>query len=576
MGTMPERTVVSTLLVLLSLTVGCTSPVVRSQTPDTEPIIEERTTTTVGDMAQIWGMRPMMIEGLALTTNLDNTGSDPPANSQRRILVDDMKRRGVDKPNTLLSLPSTSLVIIRAKIPPGLRKGDRLDVEVLTPSRSETESLRNGWLMQSRLQEMAVLGNKIRTGEPLALAAGAVVVDALMEGEGDRVSETRGRILGGALSTKSRELGLILKPDHQSVRASARIGDVVNRRFHTFDRGTKRGVAIPKRDSFVEITVHSRYRNNLVRYFRVIQSIPISESPHKMIERMISLEGDLRNPKEALSTAVKLEALGKEAVPTLLSVLDSDSQIVRFAAAESLAYLDRSEAIPHLKNAAIHEPALRWHAMTALGSMVSSDSREALADLMQIESDEARYGAFYAIMDANPRDPVVKGEIIDDTLSIHEIPSDRAPLVHIRKTNRPEIVLFGQDITVTTPVAIFAGKKIMAKSDGSDRFKVSRFELGKNDTVIYCSNNLSDLIRTIVKLDGSYTDVVAAINHAKQNGSLSARVKFDALPKPGREYNLEDESAKEPGERIPADKKDDSLSVGNGLPSGKVHDQSGV
>merc|ERR1712097_189723 len=105
------------------------------------------------------------------------------------MLVDDMKRRGVDEPNTLLSLSSTSLVIIRAKIPPGLRKGDRLDVEVLTPSRSETESLRNGWLMQSRLQEMAVLGNRIRTGEPLALAAGAVVVDALLEGEGDKVSE---------------------------------------------------------------------------------------------------------------------------------------------------------------------------------------------------------------------------------------------------------------------------------------------------------------------------------------------------------------------------------------------------
>ena len=42
-----------------------------------------------------------------------------------------------------------------------------------------------------------------------------------------------------------------------------------------------------------------------------------------------------------------------------------------------------------------------------------------------------------------------------------------------------------------------------------------------------------------------------AHNDAKRNGSLSARVKFDSLPKPGRAYDLETESVEEPIEAEP-------------------------
>ena len=488
----------------------------------------------------------MVVEGIALVTNLNNTGSDPPANSQRQILADDMRRRGVEKPNELLSLRSTSLVLIRAQLPPAARKGERVDIEVMVPTRSETESLRNGWLMQSRLQEMAVLGNQIRQGNVQACAEGAVVVNSLLEGDSDPLAETRGRVLGGAVIAQARPLGLVLKSEHHSVRTSAMIGQAINTRFHTFDRGNKRGVANPKRDSYIDLVVHSNYRHNLYRFLRVIQSIPLNENPRERVQRMSDLELQLQQSETALQAALDLEAIGTEAVPVLLRGLESADPLVRFAAAEALAYIGKKEGVPHLLEAARDESALRWNALTALATLVDTDARDALATLLHERSAETRYGAFKAILDSNPRDPVIRGEILEDTLALHEIASSGEPMVHVRRTERPEIVLFGTEIRLESPTVIFAGPQIMIKSEGADRMKVSRFTLGQGDTFQYCTSRLTDVIRTMVVLGASYTDVVSAITQARDRGSLKARVAFEALPRQGRQYYLDEAETTDP------------------------------
>jgi hypothetical protein len=152
----------------------------------------------------------------------------------------------------------------------------------------------------------------------------------------------------------------------------------------------------------------------------------------------------------------------------------------------------------------------------------------------------------------NPRDPIVQGETLGDVVAFHRIPSDTEPLVHIRRSERPEIVLFGHDMPLQLPAVVFAGRRILIKSEGQDRLKVSYFTLGQDDRTEYCPNNLEAMIRTIVRLNGSYTDLVAAISDAKQKGVLAARVKFDALPSPGREYRLDADAEAAPDEVDPA------------------------
>jgi hypothetical protein len=529
------------MLGLLNLPLGgCSSPMIRAQDPERESLADDDSSPRfVRDIARSFGLRPTTIEGIGLVTQLDNSGSDPPASPQRDILIDDMQRREVAGPNAILASPTTSLVLLRARLPAGVQKGDRVDLEVMTPSRSETTSLRGGWLMTARLQEMAVLGNRLRQGRLMGMAEGAVLVDALLDSSSDVRAETRGRVLGGAVSTVDRSLGLVLATDHHSVRTSALIGHAINTRFHTYDRGSKRGVATPKRDNFIELAVHGRYRNNLVRYVRVVQAIPVRESPSELMERLEGLERELLEPRSAKSAAVDLEAIGVEALPALRNGLASSRPLVRFAAAEALAYMNEPDAVPVLVEAARNEPAFRWHALTALSSMTHSDAREGLASLLHEPSDETRYGAFQALIDFNPRDPAVQGDVLGDVLTLQHVPSDTEPLIHVRRTKRPEIAIFGPPVQLQLPAAVFAGKHLLIKSQADGRLKVSYFTLGQDDKSAYCANEMMELIRTLITLGGSYADVVAAVTDAKQKGLLTARVKFDALPEPGREYELE-------------------------------------
>ena len=132
----------------------------------------------------------------------------------------------------------------------------------------------------------------------------------------------------------------MLKPDHRSVQASSLIGAAVNRRFHTYTGGAKKGVANPKDDQHVELVVHPRYKNNVERYMQVVRSIALRESPAQQMARLTLLERQLLDPITAATAALRLEAIGKEAVPTLNLGLKSADPEVRFYAAEALAYLD--------------------------------------------------------------------------------------------------------------------------------------------------------------------------------------------------------------------------------------------
>ena len=113
----------------------------------------------------------------------------------------EMKRREVANPNEILSSKNTSMVLVRAFLRPGIQEGDRFDVEVRVPSGSETTSLRNGWLLSTRLCEMAVLDQQIHEGHVLGIAEGPVLVDPTADPKSSPVLTTRGRILSGGITT---------------------------------------------------------------------------------------------------------------------------------------------------------------------------------------------------------------------------------------------------------------------------------------------------------------------------------------------------------------------------------------
>ena len=182
----------------------------------------------------------MRVQGVSLVVGLAGTGDDPPPSAEREMLLDEMRTREVDKPNRVLASKDTALVTVQALLPPGIQKGDRVDVQVRMPTRGKATSLQGGWLMETRLREYARLPNRVASGHVVALAKGDVLMDALFQGDDDSIMRMRGRVLEGGLATKTRNLGLHVRDEHLSVRTAVRIGEAVNQRFHIYDRGLQR------------------------------------------------------------------------------------------------------------------------------------------------------------------------------------------------------------------------------------------------------------------------------------------------------------------------------------------------
>ena len=490
----------------------------------------------IRDVTVPWGIHYLKLEGVALVTGLDRTGSDPPPSAQRAALISDMQTYDVKNPNQMLATDATSLVLVRGYLPPGVRKGDRFDVEVRVPSRSETASLSGGWLMRSRLREVAMLDSSLLTGHVEALAKGAVFIDAVFETDSDDVRNVQGRILGGGVALTSRPLGLSVRTENHSIRTSSLIGAAINSRFHTYDRGVKRGVATPKRDSFVELEVHPRYKHNLGRYVRVARNIALGESPVERIRRIELLERKLLDPATAPAAALQLEAIGKEATIVLEKGLGSDDPAVRFYAAEALAYMDEATASDALAEAARTESAFRWHAIAALSAMDHIGAYDALTDLLHVPSAETRYGAFRALRTRNGLDPLVHGDNMGGEFTYHTVDTTGPPMIHFSRSRVPEIVVFGQDVILQQPDFLYAGKNIILKSAGRDRIEAVCFEAGQDDRRQECSNRLGDVVRTIAELGGGYAEVIQCLREAKKKDYLEPRIVVDALPRASRIY----------------------------------------
>lgn len=516
--------------ICLAAFAGCAGPAIRSQSPELEALAHlEEGTKLVGDYTMPWGLNAKRIERAALVTGLADTGSDPPPGPQRASLLSDMQARGVLEPNSLLASNATSLAWVHGYLPPGCHKGDRFDIFVEVPSNNDTTSLAGGWLMETRLAEMAVIGNTIRDGHELGIAEGPLLVDPVASGTLDSKSKVRARVPGGGVVLVDRELGLVLASEHRSSAMSKRLGDWINRRFHAVIRGSKRGVATPKTDRFIELEVPPLYRHNLARYMRVVQCVAVIEPAEGRHARMQLLARQLEDPVTAPAAALRLEAIGKDAIPVLRKALEADDIEVRFAAAEALAYLGESIAASHLAEAASSLRSARPAALAALTVLDDANGIDALQGLLTSRSAETRYGAFRALTRLDPGMPLVRGDRLSDACSLHVLDVDGPPLVHATRSNRPELVFFGADHRIARGLRAEAGRSIVVVVDGP-LATVSRFAPGEIDRETEVPPDAPSIVRAIIELGGGYPDAVQFLQQASAGRFLRSRLAFDAIP----------------------------------------------
>ena len=497
-------------------------------------------TPFIGDYSAATGRHLIALHGVGLVTGLDGTGGDPHPSGYRSALLEEMRKRNVKNPNAILASPTTALVLVKAYVPPLVKKGDRYDVHVYLPPGIEAASLKGGWLMETRLSEKAIVpGRGALKGHEYAKAKGPILISTNDEEDKSQIGRVRrGRILGGALSLKERDMQLWLRNEFRNTRNSERIARRIGSRFHEYNKhGSKEPLAIAKDDQLINLKIHSKYKDNQPRYLEVIRNISFRETERARYVRMQKLKRQLNNPATCEKAAIKLEALGAISIPTLKDALKNPLLEVQFQSALALAYLGDPSGLDVLAKAAREEPAFRVFAFAAMAIVEDAQSNILLRELMNSDSAETRYGAFRALSTLDANDPFIRGKKFNDEFMFHVVATEGKPLIHLTTWRKSEIVLFGAHQQFKTPMTVRAGNYILLTAPaGSDTITVSRFEVGKEDQKKIVSTKVADVVTALVDVGASYPDIAQMLIQAQRQHNTPGHIEIDALPSAGRFY----------------------------------------
>ena len=530
----------------MSLT-GCATPWFNKEKDPSEEYKQE-----IEDVKKLWQSvdRPrtidqisrkvitlMRVENLALVTELPGTGGKVEASSQRDRMLGIMRRHDVPNPNQLLDDPSTAMVTAEVIVPPAARKRDKLNVLVSLSKHAEGTSLQGGWLMNTELVEMSVLGGKIRDGFGFAMAKGPLVTKQQITGDPSPESAIKAMVVGGAELIQQRTIGLAIEDKFAHAVTMNTILPPINRRFTVFDGANQVGVAKPRGDSYIELSVPPRYRQDPDHFANVIQHIGVAESKEERAARLEQCGRELLEPTTARRAAYQLEAANKESIPLLLGGLDHPDREVRFYSAHALAYLNDPRSVPALQELAVVEPAFRAMCLNGLMGLESFKTRDALQELLNAPDAETRYGALLALREYDDQLPLVIGEKSGKVGSILEIPSTGSPLVVVGLNMEPEIVIFGTNPAVTINSFVYVNPRMIVKGNGPGRASITHIAAGRDDRVQECNADLKSLLNGISAVGGNYGDWVNFVRICGAEALITPEVAMNPVPVAGRRYN---------------------------------------
>lgn len=531
--------------------VGCLSQQARLQSDDEAEKQKEREIKTIGDVTTVANANPIPVSGLGLVVGLEGTGGRPPANGYRTAMETYLHKRGVERVKEILDSPNTSIVLVSGVVPAGARKGDPIDLEVTLPPQSKTTSLRGGYLKHALLynyDSKKHLDPNFKgpdgalMGHPLAEAEGPLLVGS---GSGnDSESLKCGQIWGGGKVRLARPFFLLLNEEYKRAAVAQTVADRVNETLQGQYRGTLTELASAKNNQVVVLQMPEQYRLNLPRYLRVVRLIPIRVAPGPHSPYRQQMEKDLLDPKRTVTAALRLEALGTESIESLKRGLASEHALVRFSSAEALAYLGDPSCGEVLAKTVDDQPMLRAFALTAMASLDENICRVRLGELLAAPTPEVRYGAFRALRALDERDTAVAGEFLNESFWLHRPAPQSPPLVHLSHTRRAEVVLFGDEVTLTPPFSFLSGEFTVTANRGDRQCTIARLSLHRGISRKQCSLKVEDILRNLADLGASYPnvdDILVQADRCVHAGGvrcLSAPLAIDALPQQTSVYDL--------------------------------------
>lgn len=557
-------------LLFVTLT-GCVNPLTRAQMAEENEKERDLGVTVVADVADVANVGPIKIDGVALVTGLAGTGHTPPGyyrNLLEQYLLKHSGPRGGEiandahktKVRQILDDPNNSLVIVTGYLPPGARKGDRFDVEVALPHGSKATSLAGGYLevcvlrvyeAKANLSERHASSSEMLQGHVYGMAKGPLVVG--FGANRDVHEQKAARVWQGGISRIDRPYSFLMKNDEKSVKISnavaerlnymyqddphskARLsdeqkrilltGDVMNQLNHKHDPTglSQHEMAKAATKEMINVRVPFAYRFNHDRFLLVASKTPLRDNDPGIARYKERLKKMLLDPRDTIRAAIRLEAMGRESIPLLKAGLDSEHPFVRFAAAESLAYLGSTLGVDMLAKLAQDHAILASHCTLALASLGENVCRHRLGDLLASDEPALRCAAFHAFSQLDEADARLGGVHVNDTFWLYRQPSASTAMVYYSTSKRPQVVLYGRNITLARDTQLIVGKDFPVTVDKEGKCTVKCINtLGTQSKT--CTSRLDDVLMTLADLGATYPDIVDFLRRAGDYQAVSCPI----------------------------------------------------
>src|SRR5207302_3383349 len=230
----------------------------------------------------------------------------------------------------------------------------------------------------------------------------------------------------------------------------------------------------------------------------------------------------------------KLEALGGDTHRQLRLGLRSSSPLVRFAAAEALAYLGQTDGAGELAQLAQEHASLRAQCLKALAAMDDGAAAERLVELMGHPDPVLRYGAFVALRLVDERNAALGGASMNRSFWLHRVAPGTTGMVHVTSDRRSEVVVFGEAVKLRGPVPPLpiGSEFTVAMPAGETEVRVSRIVREKGEAEVKelrCQPDLTEVLAAIARLGGGYTEAIEFLSRADRAQVLGAPLLADAL-----------------------------------------------
>jgi hypothetical protein len=112
-------------------------------------------------------------------------------------------------------------------------------------------------------------------------------------------------------------------------------------------------------------------------------------------------------------------------------------------------------------------------------------------------------------------------------------------VIHVSRTRRSEVVVFGRSQKLLPPIVLGTGAILLNAAEKDDEIEISKIvpsKLGDSDVKLRTSLDLPEVIRRVANLGTTYPEMVAILEAANRQKNLPGSLVVDAVPQSNMDY----------------------------------------